>query len=402
LRGPAGPRRGAALRDLSVISDGAVLIQDEVVMEVGPGRRVENLAAARKAEVIDASGKVVMPAFVDCETSLVHARSSSDSLDRLLANSGVAHDVLIAQAKLLSGLSSHSLRRRSLRVLRNMAQYGTGTVETRAGYPLNESDIFKVLRLQNEHRGGQLDLISTLLLAKDPGADAVEWVRSVTEELLPKVRNRRLANFVDLQCGAENGLPAISVPLVMRIFHSAAQSGFGVKLHSGFVGAPSAVALAVRCGAVSVSNFRHISDDEIHMLAQSSTIAVFKPGMLLQSGGNFASSCRKMIDAAVVPVIASGYHPELSSSFNMQLMLMLACRFFGIAPEEAITAATINAAFAVGAQNSVGSIECGKQADILILSISDYRELAYYSGVNIVEKMVKRGRVLSDQNADYD
>jgi imidazolonepropionase len=397
LRGPAGPRRGSALQDLHLIPDGAVLIRDGIIEDVGPGRRVENLSAARGAEVIDATGRVVMPAFVDIETSLVHAHPSSDSLDRLLVSSE-ARDVLEDRAKALGGLSSSSLRRRSTRIMHRMARYGTGTVESRAGYALEESEILKVLRVQSEHRDAPVDLISTLLLKQTPGSDPLEWVRWVTEELLAKVRKRRLAAFIDLEYDQD----AIPPPLLMRVFRAAAELGFGLKIHSEYLALTSAVPMAVRCGAVSVANFHRIRDDEIEMLGHSSTLAVFKPGYLLQTGIAHPAPFRRMIEAGVIPALGSSYHAELSSGYNMQLMLMLACRLYGMTPQEAIISATLNAAHALSVGASVGTIESGKQADLLILSISDYREVAYYSGVNMVERMVKRGEVLDTGDADLD
>lgn len=397
LRGPAGPRRGSALQDLSSIPDGAVLIRNGLIEDVGPGRRVENLSAARGADVIDATGGVVMPAFVDLETSLVHDHPSSDTLGRLLGNSD-PREILEESAKALGRLSSNSLRRRSTRIIHEMALYGTGTVESRAGYALDETNILKVLRVQSEHRGAPLDLISTLLLKQTPGADPVEWVRWVTEDLLAKVRKRRMAKFIDLEYDRD----AIPHPLLNRIFHSAGQLGFGLKMHSEYVALSSAVPMAVRCGAVSVANFRRIRDDEIEMLGDSSTIAIFKPGYLLQTGLAYPAPFRRMMEAGVIPALGSSYHAELSSGYNMQMILMLACRLYGMTPQEAIISATINAAHALGAGASVGSIECGKQADLLVLGISDYREVAYYSGVNMVRKMVKRGEVFEGGDADID
>jgi imidazolonepropionase len=381
-----------------VIPDGAVLIRDGVIEDVGPGRRVENLAAARGADVIDATGRVVMPAFVDIETSLVHDHPSSDTLDRLLDNSGHPRESLEVSAKALGGLSSNSLRRRSTRIVHQMARYGTGTVESRAGYALADSDILKVLRVQSEHRDAPVDLISTLLLKPMPHADPVEWARWVTEELLAKVRKRRMARFIDIEYDQD----AIPPPLLIRIFRAAAALGFGLKIHSEYLALSSAVTMAIRCGAISVANFRRIREDEIEMLGNSSTLAVFKPGYLLQTGVAHPAPYRRMVEAGVMPALGSSYHAELSSSYNMQLMLMLACRLYGMRPEEAIVASTINAAHAVSAGASVGSIESGKQADLLVLSISDYREVAYYSGVNMVEKMVKRGELLENGDAGVD
>lgn len=158
----------------------------------------------------------------------------------------------------------------------------------------------------------------------------------------------------------------------------------------------TAIELAVRCGAIAVGHLRHAKTSEIELLAASSTIAVLKPGMVFQTGPTFAASGRAMIDAGVAPAIASGYHAELSPGYNMQFVMLLACRLYQLRPEEAITAATINGAYALRAAGAVGSLEAGKQADVLVMDVPDYREVAYYAGANIVEKVLKRGEVVYD------
>lgn len=399
LRGPNGPRRGVELLDVGLIPDGAVLIRDGLIEAVGPSRRLENLAGARQADVIDATGRVVMPAFTDLETSLVHAHPSPRNFERLLRNYGhpdpeVFRDVLDEGGRALANLSSQSLRRRALVVERGMIQYGTTTVESRPGYCLDETGALKVLRVQRDEGGHPVDLVSTLLLDLPAGGDAVRWTEWACNELLPKVRRRRLAEFINLEFD-RNALP---VPMALRITAAALQLGMGVKVHAGFFALSSAVPLAIRAGAVSVANLRWITPDERDTLAASSCIFVLKPGVALQTGMSSAAPGRELIDAGGIPALASGYHAELSPGYNMQLMMLLACRLYRLRPEEAINSATINSAYAVGAAKKVGSLEAGKQADLLILKVSDYHEVAYYAGVNIVEKTIRKGIVVYDSS----
>jgi imidazolonepropionase len=395
LRGSSGPRRGPALLELGLVPDGAILIRGGIIQAVGPTRQVAALAGARNCEVIDATGRVIMPAFVDLETSLVHAHPSPRNLERLLKHydspdSEAFRDVLDEGARSLRALSAQTLRRRAETTAEGMVQYGTATVESRAGYDLDEAGALKVLRVQSARGPAPVDTVSTLLLSLPQGVDSPAWARWVCDLLLPKVRRRDLASFIDIEYD-RNSLPA---PIALMILGAAAQLGFGIKVHSGFFALSSAAALAARARTLSVGNLHAITPDEIEMLARSSTVAILKPGVTLQIGMSSATPGRALIDAGVIPGLASGYHPELSPSYNMQLILLLACRLYRLRPEEAINAATINNAFAIGAEASLGTLESGKQADLLILKISDYREIAYYAGVNIVDKVVKWGEVV--------
>ena len=400
LRGPSGPRRGPALRDLGIIPDGDVLLRDGVIHAVGPGRQIQNLGIARNAREIDASGRVVMPAFVDLEAALVHAHPSPRSFEKLLENHGnpdpeVFRDVLAEGAKGLRGLSSQSLRPRTAVVCDGIARHGTGTVEARAGYPLDDTAALKVLRVQSDLSNENLNVVSTLLVAPRPGDEPVQWVQYVCEDLLPTVRKRRLAAFADIEYDAE----VLPVPLVYRILETASSLGYGVKVHTGFFSRTSAASLAVRAGVLTVSDLHQLAEDQIDALGASHVIAILKPGLALQAGDRYLAPARKLVDAGAAVAISSGYHPEFSPGYNLQLSLMLATRFYPLRPEEAINAATINAAHAIRAAASVGSIESGKQADLLIMDASDYRELVFYGGVNAVRTVIRCGKVVYKSGA---
>lgn len=394
LRGPSGPRRGPALFDLGLIRDGAVLIRNGVIQDVGPARRIENLSIARKAHEIDATGRVVMPAFVDLETSLVHAHPAPRSLDRLLkhydsSEAVVFRDVLDDGARGIDELSAQNLRRRAGMVAKGMLTHGTGTLETRSGYPLDPQAALKVLRVQSDLKDGPPEVLSSLLVNQPDPDDIRRSAAVLCEDQLPNIRRRRLASFVDLECEPAS----LDSPAFEQICTTARRLGFGVKVHAGLFSSRSAVGAALDCGAISVGNLRHVTRDEIALLSRSATIAVLTPGMALQLGLAHAAPGRELIDAGVIPALASGYHAEFSPGYNMQLILLLACRLYRFRPEEAIIASTINAAHALRVESSLGSIETGKQADLLILEVSDFREIAYYAGVNIVRTVIKRGEI---------
>lgn len=373
-----------------------MLIRDNLIQALGPSRQVNALAAARGAEEIDAIGRVVMPSFIDLETSLAHARTSPRNLDKLLdrydsPEPDVFREVLADSARALTQLSAQSLNRRLKRVTRTMAQYGTGTTETRAGYDLDESGAMKVLRVQNES-DGPVNILSTLLLNLPNDADPGEWGRRVRDELLPQIRRRRLARFVDLEYDRER-LPE---PIAAEVLAHAAALGLGVKTHSDWFSKQSVAEFATAAEAISAGNLDRISPAGIERLASSSTIAVLNPCRTVQMGPRYAAPGRRLADAGAIVSLAAGYHPELSPGMSMQTAIYNACRVYGFRVEEAISAATVNNAHAVQAEDSVGSIEAGKRADILVLAVSDYRELGHSSGTNLVEKTIKNGKVIHD------
>lgn len=292
LRGPEGRRRGIELRNLGIIQDGAVLISDGSIIEVGPTRRLENLAAAREAEEIDASGCVVMPGFVDSGVALVR---------------GVA------------GHSPRALKTLALHRIEEAIRCGTTAFEARCG-PAPAAGALKVLRVHAALRELPLTLVSTIALS-DP-------------RLLTVSRIRRLADFAELS--SED--PALLSNLC--------RAGWSLKPH-----------------AVAVVN----------------PLPSF-PG---QTG---YPPARSLIDRGDAVALASG-------GGNMQMAVALGCRAMDMTPAEAIAAATFNGACAIGRSRSVGSLEAGKSADLLILGVPDYRELPYHLGVNLVNLVMIRGTV---------
>jgi imidazolonepropionase len=377
-----------------------VLIHRGFIQAVGASRQVLSLGAARDCREIDATGKVVVPAFVDPVVSLVQTRPSPRHLDRLLqiydtADPGVFQEILKESAHACAALSSQTLKLRVRRAASGMLRHGTGTVASRAPYAFDDTFLMKILRLQHE-QDGALQSVSTLFLKPPDDADAAAWTQYVCQNLMPKVRKRRLAAAIDLEYDSMS----LPFPMASAILRCAAQLGFVVNVHAGPSSRGSAVPLGLSQDAYTVGGFRDISEDEIQSLAESPTMAIFKPGITFQTGMAFRTPGRAMLDAGVIPVLASAFHPELSPSYNMQLILLLAARLFGFKPEEAISAATINAAHALRLESSVGSIETGKQADMLILNVSDYRELAYYAGINVVDKVIKRGILAFDASEE--
>jgi imidazolonepropionase len=358
LRGPSGPRRGADLRNLGIIQDGAVLIADGLIREVGPSRRLENLALARGADEIDASGRVVMPGFVDC-----HAHLAGGDPE----------------------LSPRTIEALALRVLEQAVRHGTTAVEAKSGLGITEPGELKILRVYAALRELPLTLAPTFVAAT---------VRPDFERLLPVLRRRKLAEFAEIRC--EEG--GFTPEQLCRFLTLAREAGLGLKVSAGHPAAPNTIAMAVETRAVTVDGVEDLAEHEAMLLSRSATIATELPGTLFERGIARSPAARMLIDNGAAVALASGYHPCDCPSQNMQMTIALACRTLQMTAAEAIAASTINAAHAMRREASIGSIESGKSADLLMLSVPDYRELPYHFGVNLVDLVMCRGAVLVERS----
>ena len=388
LRGPKGARRGAELNELGVIPHGALLIRDGVIQEVGLAARVENLAAARGAVEISAVGRVVMPGFVDSHTHLMFPPPCPAGEGRREHESAV---------KVLLAMTGHRLERRGRGYLAAMARHGTTTVEAKTGCGPHESAETKVLRVLAALQGKPLDVLATLLLRfprAEEGAPEADWATAqwMWGELMPKMRRRRLARFADLHWDPESWRQE----LFRRFLMAARDLGFGCKVHANDAMPAAAVRLAVEHQAVSVDHLEHIGVEEVEALARSETVATLLPGASFRRG-RYAPA-RALIDAGAAVAIATNFNPCDTPSLNMQAAISLACLAMRMSAAEAISAATVNGAHAIGCADR-GLLAHGKRADILMLNASDYRELPEQLGTNLVHLTMTRGKVVYQEGA---
>lgn len=400
LRGPSGPRRGAAMRELGIIQDGALLISGGIIQEVGPSRRVENLAEARDAVEIAADGRVVMPGFIDSETRLVGGEPRFAQIEEAAGLDGEELEPERKPAeppwrKTLRELQTTSKRRlemRARRTIRELVRHGTTALEAKSPWGVDARTDLKILRVLEALRDKPLDVFPTYLIGQMPpeasqSAEAhVEWLCT---EMLPRLRARRLARYVQVRCGP-GGYSAVQA---RRILSAARALGFIPRVTAGEGASDRAVATALEVDAASIDGLERATAPELELLAGSLTIVTLLPGQLLYQ----ARPCppgRALIDAGAAVALASGFAPDESSTFSMPAMVALACAELGFKPAEAITAATINAAHALRCANRLGSLEYGKQADLLMLNTGDYRELPHRLGVNLVAMVMKRGEVI--------
>lgn len=394
-----GPRRGEAMADLAIIPDGAVALLDGRILAVGPSGDLRGRVRANLE--LDASGRVVMPGFVDPHTHLVWAGSRADEFEMrvsgasymeiMAAGGGIMSTVRHTRAASVDDLVTQTLPR-----LERMVAHGTTTVEIKTGYGLNVDDEVKQLvairRLRAETPA---HLVSTFLGAHAVPAEylgrADEYVDLVVELMLPTVAAmRNPPSFCDVFC--EEG--AFTLDQSRQVLEAAQALGFGLKIHVDEFKPLGGTRLAVEMGAVSADHVVCTPSEEVKLLAQSATIAVALPGTPFGLGHHQYTPARSIVDSGGAVALATDCNPGTCWCESMQLMIALACRYMAMTPAEAISAATINAAYAVGMGHEVGSLEPGKRADLIVLDVPSYPHLAYRVGTNLVHTVVAAGQVL--------
>jgi imidazolonepropionase len=391
LRGSVLPRRGMQLGELGVIADGALLIEGEQIREVGTTRRIENLAVTRAASVIDATGKVILPGFVDSHTRLIHASLPLTPHDARVAGAFGGPEPSAPLPSVMRAGSPKALHSRARAWAHRFAAHGTTTVEVRSGLGLDLHTEIAALRAARRLDGDPLD-VNCAFLAGDPAGKAVPAapaVEQITEVLLPILRRRRLAAVCDVLCG----LGGFGAEQAREILERARALGFGLRVQGDQRSHSGAARLAVETGALSAEHLLWTSDEEIDLLSATATIATLLPATVYAEGGDRHAPARRLIDRGAAVALATGFGPS-SPTLSMPMVLSLACREMKLSAEEAITAATLNAAASLGRAGRLGSLEPGKQADLAVFDVRDYREIPYYFGFNLCVMTMKKGRVI--------
>jgi imidazolonepropionase len=402
LRG-SGPRRGAALARLGIVKDGALLVRDGLIAAVGMRAKVEALADAKSAEKLDLGGRVVLPGFVDSHTHLIHAASRAEEYELKIAGASYVEIArkgggILNSVKKLRAATSEALKLRARRALGQFAAYGTTTVEAKSGYGLDVASELKILRLHKELAAEQpLDIVSTFLGAHVVPAEyrgtpsgAKSYIALLREKLIPEVAGEKLAEFCDVFC--DRG--AFTVEQSRQILEAGKRHGLAPRVHAEQLTRLGATQLAVKIGAVSCDHLEQIHSNDIAALAKSQTVATLLPGCDFHLGLAKYAPARKLIDAGAIVALATDYNPGTSPTMSMPMILSLACSALRLTPAEAITAATINGAYALRREKHAGSLGVGKLADLAVFEVADYREIPYYFGMNTCWMTMKRGVVV--------
>jgi imidazolonepropionase len=402
LRGGA-PRRGNSLSKLGIVKDGAVLVREGRIAAAGTRAQVEDRKEARGAEKLDVGGRVVLPGFVDSHTHLIHAASRAEEYE--LKIQGASYEEIarrgggiLNSVKKLRAASSEALKARARAVLEEFASFGTTTVEAKSGYGLDLASELRILSLQRELNGEQpLEIVSTFLGAhtvpaefRGKPAGPERYITLLLEQMLPEVANEGLAEFCDVFC--DRG--AFTREQSRRILSEGKQLGLQPRVHAEQLSRTGATQLAVELGAASCDHLEHVNAADIRALAKSQTVATLLPGCDFHLGWKRYAPARKLIEAGAVVALATDYNPGTSPTVSMPMILSLACTQLRMTPAEAIAAATLNAAFALRRDKRIGSLETGKQADLAVFEVEDYREIPYYFGMQRCWMTVKSGEII--------
>jgi imidazolonepropionase len=384
LAGPARPRLGTELRDLATIQDGAMLVNDGRIVAVGTRSAIEPHAG--DAEAIDAGGRLVTPGFVDAHTHLVFAGNRADEFEKRCA--GITYQEISAQD---GGIRSTVRKTRAAMEdqLFAAASYhaqwflhgGTTTIEAKSGYGLTVEDELKILRvIRRIGQSTPLRAVPTFLGAHEIPEEfhgrADDYVRLVVEEMLPRVASENLAEFCDIFCEAK----VFNLDQARRVFTAAKAHNLGLRMHADQFTSFGASDLAAELGAKTCDHLEQTQPGSIAALKQAGAQPVLLPGSVYAIGSQKYPAARAMIDAGLAIVIATDFNPGSSPTTSMRMILSLACTQMKMTPAEALTAATINAAYSLDRGGEIGSLEAGKIADFAIHDVEDYRELPYFFG----------------------
>ncbi len=427
VKSPRGFKVGKELLDLGIVENGAIAIADDKIAAVGTTSEIIKKFPKPK-KIIDAKNKVVMPGLIDPHTHLVYwgsraheyeakilgksyseihsaqkdADFTQNNAEKKATGSGILYTVEQTRKA-----SKKELIKKALKDLKLMLEYGTTTCEAKSGYGLDKENEIKILEVIKELKNLQpIDIISTFLGAhtipeeyKNNRAGYIALVKN----LLPEIKKKNLAEFCDVFCDKLG----FTIEETREILEAAKKSGFKLKLHAEQTGYLGGAKLGTELKATSCDHLDYISDEDITLLAQEKIAGVLLPTVtyhLMEMSPNPSKNygvskpflperVRKIIESKMVIALATDYNPGSSPCLSMKTVMECAARLYRMRPAEIISACAINAAYAIDRQNSIGSLEPGKKADIIILDCERYEELINSFGTNLVKTVIKNGKV---------
>jgi imidazolonepropionase len=390
------------MSDLGIIENGALLVRGDRIVWVGSTKDIPVREPGIRYQTLDGVGLdlVALPGFVDCHTHPIFAGNRVEEYDlrirgRSYQEIAAAGGGIAASAGQLRSATVNQLVDRAERHFRHFLSHGTTTIEAKSGYGLTVEDEIKSLRVLAALKGrNRLEIVPTFMgahaIPPEYANSRAEYIRQIIQVMIPKVAQAGLAQFCDVFC--ETGY--FSVPEARSILLAAKEAGLGLRIHAEELGRSGGARLAAELGAASADHLRWINATDIEALRKAGTVATLLPGTVFNLGSMHYAPARKLIAAGVPVALATDFNPGTCFTMNMQLILALACTQMRMTPAEAITAATINSAYSVGLSDQLGTLEEGKQADIVLMDVSDYRELPYFFGINHCAVTIKKGNIV--------
>ncbi|MFD0693287.1 imidazolonepropionase [Paenibacillus sp. GCM10027628] len=401
MQGSKEARKGSEMSEVAAVQMGAVAVRDGIIIAAGPEDEVmAEIGSLPVVQKHDAQGLLVTPGLIDPHTHLVHGGSRENELSLKLK--GVSYlDILAQGGGILSTVRStrlateEELYAKAKKSLDIMLSHGVTTAEAKSGYGLTMQDEFKQLRvvrqLNQEH---PVDLVSTFMGAhmvpEEYKGRSQDYIRLIIEEMLPEVKRQGLAEFCDVFC--EHGV--FSVEESEQILLAAKAMGFGLKIHADEIEPMGGAQLAGKLGCISAEHLIAASDDGLEAMQQAGVIAVCLPATSFNLRLKHHARARRMIELGLALALSTDYNPGSSPTESIQLVMTLGCLNLGLTPEEVLTAVTINAAHAIGRADSIGSLEAGKQADLVIFNADNLAYLPYHFGINHVHTVFKQGKMV--------
>lgn len=389
--------KGSAMKTLTVLENAYVYIEHDTIIEYGEMKDYEEIEAET---VIDATGKIVLPSWCDSHTHIVYAGDrTSEFVDRIngltyaeIANNGGG---ILNSAKLLQNTSEEDLYEQSIKRLNELIAMGTGAVEIKTGYGLTVEAELKMLRVIKRIKRKSLAKITPTLLAAHAIPEEFktkkhDYINYIIEELIPKAAELNITNYIDVFC--EEGY--FDIKDTEAILEAGKKHNLRPKIHVNQFNILGGIALGVKHNALSVDHLEELSNEDVEALKGSETIPVALPGCSYFLSIPYTPA-RQLIDAGLPLAIATDYNPGSAPSGNMNFIVGAACVKLKMTPEEAINAATVNGAYAMGVSNMYGSITRGKKANLIITKpMNHYSEIPYAFAHNPVEQVIINGQLL--------
>lgn len=392
------PKTREQMDELGIVRNGAIAVSKDKIIACGTSDEVmEEVSKTSDTIEIDASEKVVMPGFIDSHTHLVFAGSRENEfeqrikgasyLDILRSGGGIYSTVRATRAA-----SKEELMKKSLGHLDTMLKFGTTTIEAKSGYGLTMEDESKQLHVMRElNKIHPIEIIPTFLVHTTPSEfnSSEKYVDYIIKKILPKIQG--MAEYCDIFCEHD----VFDIEQARQVLSAAKELDFKLKIHADQLTDMGGAQLAARMHATSASHLDHISREGIDAMAKSGTIAILLPGASFFLGSDIYAPAPEMISQGVAVALGTDFNPGSCPTESMQIILTIACIKMKMSPAQAIVAATINAAHAINRADIIGSLEIGKQADMIILDASNHKSIPYHFGVNLVDAAIKKGKIVT-------